>query len=66
MARVSVLINDESAEALAEVMRDRGISATEATRRAVWLLGFVEEARRSGKQFFAQDTEGEVSILRLL
>lgn len=46
--RLSVNINDESADILAEVMRDRGITATEATRRAIEHLGLTERVRREG------------------
>lgn len=41
-ARLSVNINDEGAEALRESMRRHGISATEATRRALDLLRLSE------------------------
>lgn len=42
--RLSVYINEDSARVLREVKRSRGISATEAIRRAVGLLGFFEGA----------------------
>lgn len=40
--RLSVNISDESAEILRRVIDERGINATEATRRAIGLLAMFE------------------------
>lgn len=42
--RLSVNINDESADALRRVTAKRGISVTEAIRRAIGLLDYFEAA----------------------
>lgn len=53
-ARVSVNISDETAALIRLVMAERGVSATEATRLAIGLLGFVEDSFREGKVFYAE------------
>lgn len=64
--RLSVNINSESAEILRTVTRDRGISTTEAIRRAIGLLGFFEEARRSKVKVYTEDKEGSRSSVQLV
>lgn len=56
--RLSVNINSESAEILRRVREDRGISTTEAIRRAIGLLGFFEEARLLNKKIITEDSQG--------
>jgi hypothetical protein len=46
--RLSVNINDASAETLRAAMSDRGVSATEVTRRAIAYLGLMEDLRHRG------------------
>ena len=64
--RLSVNINDESAEILRTVTKDRGISTTEAIRRAIGLLGFFEEARRSKMKVYTEDAEGHSRSVQLV
>lgn len=59
--RLSVNINPESAAILRTVTADRGISTTEAIRRAIGLLGFFEEARRSEAKIYVEDSAGNRS-----
>ena len=63
--RLSVNINSESAEILRTVTKDRGISTTEAIRRAIGLLGFFEEARRSKTKVYTEDTDGHRASLQV-
>lgn len=49
MQRLSVNINPESAEILRQVTADRGITTTEAIRRAIGLLGFFEAASETNR-----------------
>ena len=64
--RLSVNINRESAEILRTVTKDRGISTTEAIRRAIGLLGFFEEARRSKTKVYTEDSDGHRAALQVL
>lgn len=59
--RLSVNINPESAAILRRVAEDRSISATEAVRRAIGLLGFFEEARRTDAKVYVEDAAGNRS-----
>lgn len=54
MERLSVNINDECADVLRAVMADRGISATEAIRRALGLLDLAERVRREGGRLIVE------------
>lgn len=64
--RLSVNINDESAAILRKVTRDREINTTEAVRRAIGLLGFVEQLHNNGGRIFTEDAQGCRSILVVL
>ncbi len=64
--RLSVNINSESAEILRNVTKDRGISTTEAIRRAIGLLGFFEEARRSKTKVYTEDADGHRATVQLV
>ena len=57
-ARLSVYINDETANILRTVMVQRGITATEAIRRAVGLLNWAEESKGSGCTVRVTDSRG--------
>jgi hypothetical protein len=52
--RLSININTQSAEILRTIAAEREISATEAVRRAIGLLGFTEEARRNGETLYVE------------
>ena len=56
--RMSVNINKECADILREVKARHGISATEAVRRAIGLLGFTEQARHNGEQLYVESRNG--------
>jgi hypothetical protein len=62
MERLEVNINDESAEILRRVMAEKGISATEATRQAIGLLGFMEEQRREGNRVIVEKPGGKWQV----
>ncbi len=64
--RLSVNINNESAEILRQVTADRGITTTEAVRRAIGLLGFFEAARKSNSKVVVEDASGRQSTLQVL
>jgi hypothetical protein len=64
--RLSVNINPESANILRQVTAERGITNTEAIRRAIALLGFFEEARRNDATIRVEDKGGHQSTLRLV
>ena len=57
--RLSVNINEEAAEILRQVTTERGISTTEAIRRAIGLLGFFEDAKRTNAQVFTENVSGD-------
>lgn len=64
--RLSVNINPESAEILRRVTRERGLSTTEAIRRAIGLLGFFEEAKRKEATVYVEDAEGHRSSVTVV
>ncbi|GAA4986386.1 hypothetical protein GCM10025792_37850 [Pseudonocardia tropica] len=64
--RLSVNINEESAEILRSVTRERGITTTEAIRRAIALLGFFEAARRADTTLWSEDKKGEKTQLHVV
>jgi hypothetical protein len=64
--RLSVNINDESAQILREVTQDRGITTTEAVRRAIALLGFFEAARRTDMKLWSEDAKGVKTQLHVV
>jgi hypothetical protein len=46
--RLSVNLNQEVADELKEYARRKGVSVTEAVRRAITVLAFVDETQRRG------------------
>ena len=48
LVRLAVNLGPETAEVLKEYASRKGISVTEAVRRAIGLLAFVDEAQRRG------------------
>ncbi len=63
MPRLSVNINEESAAVLRRVTEHRGISTTEAIRRAIGLLSFFEDARENQVEIMTRDKDGQTSRL---
>jgi hypothetical protein len=64
--RLSVNINDEAADILRTVTKERQISTTEAVRRAIGLLGFFEEARRNKTEVYTEDQAGHRASVKLV
>ena len=65
-ARLSVNLGDEPAAALREIMANRNITATEAVRRAISLLKFVEDEQRAGNSIAVVERPGRHGWLRRL
>lgn len=57
--RLNVNLNQETADALKEVAAKESISLTEAVRRAIALLKFVEEEQSRGRRIQTMDKEGK-------
>lgn len=53
--KLTVNINDETADALRDLSRFRSTSITETVRRAVAVLKFIEDQQRSGKEILVRD-----------
>ena len=64
--RLSVNINDEAADILRTVTKERQISTTEAIRRAIGLLGFFEDARRNKATVYTEDQAGHRASVRVV
>lgn len=64
--RLSVNINDESAQILRDVKDARGVTTTEAVRRAIGLLAFFETARRNNTKVWTEDEHGDRSQLHFM
>lgn len=60
--RLSVKINNESADVLRTVTLSRGISLTEAIRRAVGYLGLVEDLRERGSHVVLGDAQAQAPV----
>ena len=63
--RLSVNVNDETAQALSDYANKRGVTVTEAVRRAVSMQKFFEDVWLDGHDVFIRkgDRETEVVIL---
>lgn len=57
--RLSVNLNEESANILRASMKANGRSATETIRRAIGLLGFFEAARARGDEVSMRAANGD-------
>lgn len=64
LVRLSVNLNSETADALKELAASRGVSATEAVRRAISLYKFLEDESKSGRHI--QTTDSDRSTVREL
>lgn len=58
-ARLGVNINDETAGALRAISERRGITVTEAVRRAVSVYRFVNDETTAGKTFHVVGPDGD-------
>jgi hypothetical protein len=57
--RLNVNLNKETAAALKDIAEKQGISLTEAVRRAIALLKFVDEERTAGRKIQTMDSDGK-------
>jgi len=58
LVRLNVNLNKETAAALKEIADERGISLTEAIRRAVSVLKFVSDEQAAGRKIQAMEQDG--------
>lgn len=67
LVRLSVNLNSETAAALRQIAAERGISATEAVRRAIAVYKFVEDEVQEGRTIQTLDkSSNEVRELVLM
>lgn len=59
LVRLNVNLNKETAEALKEIAQKENISLTEAVRRAIAILKFVEEEQGRGRKIQTMDRDGK-------
>lgn len=64
--RLSVNINDETAQALKELATRRGTSVTEIVRRAVAVYKFVEDEVGQGKTLQLVDKNDRVTTVAMV
>lgn len=57
--RLNVNLNRETAEVLKEIAEKQGISLTEAIRRSIALLKFVDDERTSSRKIQTMDSDGK-------
>jgi len=59
LVRLNVNLNKETAAALKEIAAKENISLTEAVRRAIAILKFVEEEQSRGRKIQTMDRDGK-------
>lgn len=59
ITRLSVNLNGETADALRDLAASKGISITEAVRRAISLTAFIESEIRAGRQIHTVKANGK-------
>lgn len=64
--RLNVNLNDESAEALRKVAESKGVSVTEAVRRAIALMKFIEDETNKDHKVQIVDKAGSKRELILM
>ena len=64
LIRLNVNLNQETAAALRKIADDKGISFTEAVRRAISLYDYIEEETRNGRH--VQTTDADRNSVREL
>ena len=64
--RLSVNINDETANALREIAKDEGTTVTEVVRRAVSVYKFFDDARDEGKTIQLVGKDESVTAVQML
>lgn len=55
MVRLNVNLNQETAEALKEIASEHNVSYTEAVRRAITVLKFIEDEQAQGRKVQTMD-----------
>ena len=63
--RLSVNVNDETGEFVTDYTGRKGITVTEATRRAFAALRYLDEAQRKGIQVYEEE-DGKLRELAFL
>jgi hypothetical protein len=58
LVRLSVNLNQETAAALKELSKRRGLTATEVVRRSISLQKFLQGERRRGRKVHTLNTDG--------
>ncbi|HET9663944.1 MAG TPA: ribbon-helix-helix domain-containing protein [Burkholderiales bacterium] len=48
--KLSINVNRETAETLQQIAEDKGVSITEAVRRAVALLKYIDDSQKAGME----------------
>lgn len=64
--KISVSLNDEAAEAVAELVRTKGLPVSEIIRRGIALERFIEEELENGSSFFVKNASGETERVRFI
>lgn len=59
LVRLNVNLNKETAAALKELAEKQGISLTEAVRRAIALLKFIDDEQAEGRKIQTMDSDGK-------
>ena len=59
LVRLNVNLNRETAEALKEIAEERGISATEAVRRAISIYKYIDDEVQDGRKVITSDQENK-------
>jgi hypothetical protein len=60
LVRLNVNLNTETADALRELADERGISVTEAVRRAISLYKYIEDETHDGRRIQVADRTGKM------
>lgn len=64
--RLSVNINDETADALRQLAEEDGTTITEVVRRAVSVYKFFDDAKDAGKTIQLIDRDEKVTAVQML
>lgn len=59
LVRLNVNLNAETAEALKEIAEERGISYTEAVRRAISVYKYIDDEVQDGRKVITSDQENK-------
>lgn len=59
LVRLNINLTKESAAALRKLAEEQHISVTEAVRRAIAVLSFVQEERKEGRKIQTMEPDGK-------